>query len=168
MTPKLLTPNISCITDIVDFVYITRGRRPIVLCGDFNDLRHRYSELCSLTHLKCVVNFPTRQDHILDQVFVNFASSHPAIQMPPTGSSDHYVVSWSPSPSQKIPVLKKVIRKFSVSKLLGFKHFVSDVNWCRLDGLDDSVSSFVAQLVALFDHFFQPRLFVFGLTTQSG
>ncbi len=87
------TQAISCITDIVDFIYITHGQNArIILCGDFNDLRHRFSEISLLTHLKSVVNFSTRQGHTLDQVFVNFATSHPASKLAPIGSSDHCVV----------------------------------------------------------------------------
>ena len=150
---------ISCIVDIVDFPFVTYSRNVrILLCGDFNDLRHRYSELSSLTNLHSVVKFPTRCDNVLDQISVNFATSQSATKLPPIGCSDHCVVSWSPPPPRKFPVVKKIVRKFSLSKLISFRYIVSDVDWVKFvssfDNLNDSVTSFIDHLVALFNHIF--------------
>lgn len=153
---------ISCLVDIVDYVYVQYSSKVrIVLCGDFNDLRHQFSQLSSLTNLSTVVNFPTRADHILDQIFVNFSVSHHARKFPPLGSSDHCVVFWSPSPTRKIPATKRVIRKFSASRLFGFRSSIANIDWIALitsfNDLDDAVACLINSLVSLFDYHFPSR-----------
>jgi len=154
--------TISCLVDIVDYAFIKFGSKiRVLVCGDFNDLRHRFSEFSSLTKLCPVVNFATRGDHTLDQIFVNFSVSHQARKYPPLGSSDHCVVYWSPSPPRRLPVIKKTVRKFSASRLFKFRFAVASIDWisfvASFSNLDDSVSNFIDALVFLFEYHFPCR-----------
>ena len=153
---------ITCIVELVDFAFIMYGSNVrILLCGDFNDLRLRFPEISSLTRLSCVVNFPTRGDHVLDQIFVNFSMSDYAHKYPPVGCSDHCVVFWSPSPPPKQTVSKKAVRKFTHAKLFNFRATVANTDWSSIvssfDNLDDAVFHFISYLVTLFNHIFPIR-----------
>lgn len=153
---------LTCIVELIDYAFLKYGSNVrIILCGDFNDLRLRFSEISSLTRLTAVVNFPTRGEHVLDQIFVNFSVSDRALKYPPVGCSDHSVIFWSPSPLRKPVVRKKVVRRFSHAKLFSFRSTVSHIDWISLisffDDFDDSVSYLTTCLVTLFEHFFPTR-----------
>jgi hypothetical protein len=152
----------SLITQTVDFLIVTYGPRlRIIVCGDFNDLRHSYNLITSVTSLSPVVNFATRGANTLDQVFTNFATDKAATQLPPLGRSDHCVVLWSPSlPTRSTPV-KKTVRKFSRANVSRFLHAVARVDWLAMaqssDDVDHCASRMMNCLSTLFHQHFPKR-----------
>ena len=63
---------ICCVTDLIDYVAVhetCNSDLRVVLLGDFNDLKKYYDDISDVTQLKALVNFPTRGDSILDQIF---------------------------------------------------------------------------------------------------
>ena len=87
---------ITLITDVADYASLTYGPEVrIIVCGDFNDLRHHFSSISLLTGLIPIVNFKTRDENTLDQVFVNFTFDK-CPSFPPFACSDHCVIYWSP------------------------------------------------------------------------
>ena len=147
---------ISCITDIIDFGLLKYGPRlRVILCGDFNDLRHHYADISRLTLLKSLVDFPTRGLNCLDQVFTNFATDCKPICLPPLGLSDHSVVFWQPCLSSSPPVKKIRVRRMTHAHLSSFMHAVAEYDWVKLaqscDSLDESASLFTNCLFNLFD-----------------
>ena len=144
---------------MLDFALTKYGSKVrILLCGDFNDLRFHFSEISSLTHLTPIVDFNTRGDSILDQVFVNFARDTNALALPPVASSDHCVVFWSPSPPPKLPMMKKKIRKFSRANVAMFRHTAANTDWLALvkdfDSLNEASECFIDCVNFLFEHCF--------------
>lgn len=153
---------INCITDVVDFGYLTFGSNlKIVLCGDFNDLRHHFETISTLTQLKYLVNFNTRADHCVDQIFANFACDHKPLSFPPFCRSDHVVISWNPTPVLRKPCIKKKCRLFSPANFARFFEAINSYDWHAFvnsfDNLDDATSSFLHCLFYLFDHSFPQR-----------
>ncbi len=153
----------TVITDVVDYAFLTHGSEVrIILCGDFNDLRNQFSDISLLTNLTPVVNFKTRGENTLDQIFVNFAHDKRATSLPPLAGSDHCVISWAPSFSPKPQVFKKEVRNFSSANIARFRESVSEFDWLSMvkssGDLNDSVSVFVGALNALVDLHFPARV----------
>ena len=108
---------ISCITDVLDFGWINYGPSlRVLLCGDFNDLRHSFFSISKLTLLTPLVNFPTRGSNCLDQIFVNFAFDQKPTLLPPIGLSDHSVILWQPAPRTRLPARKVKVRRMTPSR----------------------------------------------------
>ena len=152
---------ISCLMSLVDFAYVEFGSDiRIVLTGDFNDLRKQYVTLSTLLDLKPIVDFPTRKEHVLDQIFVNFARDVKPLSIPPLGNSDHCVVFW-PSSSYNRVIVKKKTRRFSRANLAKFSDYVSSTDWLSVVNSCDTVSSatslFHKLLYELFCHCFPEK-----------
>lgn len=135
----------------------------IIVCGDFNDLRHQFSNISLLTGLTPIINFKTRGENTLDQVFVNFASDKNPSCLPPFACSDHCVIYWSPVPPAKCSVTKKCVRKFSRANVARLKDSVSKINWLSFvqyystDKLNEYFSDFVDAFNTLVDMHFPLR-----------
>ena len=154
---------ISCITDVLDFGFIKFGANlHILLCGDFNDLRHCFSDISRMTCLTPLVNFPTRGTSCLDQIFSNFATDHEPSSLPPVGLSDHCVILWQPASTRSFPSVKKVTtRKITRSKKAVFFRSVAEYDWLALvqdcSNLDEAASLFTSCLYTLYDICFPTR-----------
>ena len=154
----------SCILDIIDFATVTlqtRASLRIIVCGDFNDLRKRSDYLCSMACLKPFVDFTTRGSNSLDLIFANFDTSARPRKLPPFGRSDHAAIIWYPSAPQPSTVVKRQVRKCSISGKIAFQKFVDSVDWLGLCStmisLDDCASVFIQTLMACVNIFFPLR-----------
>ena len=80
-------------------IHSLRNQHPncgLVLLGDFNDFD--ISNILSSHNLKQVVKVPTRGTAILDLIITNQLNMYePPQVLAPLGSSDHNIVTWSPS-----------------------------------------------------------------------
>ena len=154
---------ISCFSEILDYGYIQFGSHVrIMLCGDFNDLRHHFCDISTLTCLKPIVNVPTRGSNCLDQIFSNFSVSQKPVIYAPLGMSDHCVIFWQPVISSRPYSVRKVkIRKISQSRKAKFQCMVAEYDWLALVqncvDLNESSSIFLNCLFALFDYCFPCR-----------
>ena len=92
----------SCIAEMIDHVLITSQFDTtimrLVVCGDFNGLHHCLNEFSSLCQLTPVVSTPTRENNVLDQIFVNYRVDCVPRVLPPMGKSDHKIVFWDAAP----------------------------------------------------------------------
>ena len=151
------------LTHMIDKSYVKFGEKLRLLqCGDFNGLRDYYDVISGFTQLSPIVDFPTRESNILDQVFVNFASEFKAEPLSPLGKSDHLVIFWHPSPVVSVtPVRKMKIRKIPRSGPAGFYRSLSSYDWLKLIeeivDIDDATSMFMNCLFNLYDAHFPSR-----------
>ena len=133
----------------------------LTVCGDFNGLRSSYPDIETMAGLSRTVHFPTRGMNVLDQVFVNFAQSDKATQLPPLSNSDHCIVWWKPSETSQPSFIRRRVRNFSKSRVARFHQQVSMIDWLSLvDGisdLGDSVAIFQNSLFTIFDSCFPRR-----------
>ena len=153
---------ISCLSDIVDFAFTKfDSNLRIVIGGDFNDLRNYFNSVASLTQLVPLVDFSTRGDHCLDQIFSNFATNQKPLRLPPLGKSDHVVIMWCPKPCARASVLKKKVRKFSQANEAAFQCAVASYDWLgfvsSFENLDEAVTAFLSCLHHLYDCHFPER-----------
>jgi len=153
---------VTCITDVIDFGYIKYGADcKFIVCGDFNDLHKSYSTIRNLTQLIPLVDFPTRDSNILDQIFTNFVSKSKPTRLPPLGRSDHSCVFWKSSSSPFPVVAKRVIRKFSHSSISKFHSLVAEQDWlgtiAQIPDLDCAFSCFTSLLSSIFTKCFPTR-----------
>ncbi len=151
---------ISCIVDIVDFVFssiLNPCSAKLIVCGDFNGLRHHYRELADLLHVKALIDFPTRENNILDQVFTNFCVTKEARRLSAIGKSDHVSILWDQEPVSKPPVKMKV-RCFSNANRAKFDNAMHTIDWQSLvesaDSIDNAASGLLNQLFSMFDAHF--------------
>ena len=88
----------------------------LVLLGDFNDFD--ISNILSSHNLKQVVKVPTRGTAILDLIITNQPNLYePPQVLAPLGSSDHNIVTWSPSlentnSQERTKFVKRRIRRY--------------------------------------------------------
>lgn len=122
---------INAITSIMDTVLTSMDNESCVktiLCGDFNGLRLNYDEISEVTGLKATVHSPTRNEHVLDQIFTNIPNcSSPTIH-PPIGRSDHSIVLLNRS-SIRTSWTKKRVRNFSRANKQRFGELISSYDW---------------------------------------
>lgn len=154
---------ISCILDIVDFAFssvLDPCSSKLIVCGDFNDLRHYYKDLSSLLVAEPIVHFPTRCDNTLDQIFTNFKTTSKPQRLPPIGNSDHLSVMWRQNPESRFTT-KVTVRQFSNKAKAMFQAAILDTDWLSLTesqpSLDDAASVFLSTLSDLYNHHFPNR-----------
>ena len=128
---------ITCITDIIDHVSINSTIEPwklqIIVCGDFNHLHTRYSDISRMTGLTALVESPTRGSNILDQIFSNVKTTKPPSLLPPFGKSDHSVILWRPSQPHHPPTIIKVkTHNMSERNKVKFHNLITSVDWTAL------------------------------------
>lgn len=160
--PSAHNEALISLTSIMDYSVIQFGSNVrICLVGDFNDLRKCYETIGNLTRLTPIVDFHTRGEQTLDQLFVNFAVNHRPSRLPPIGRSDHCVILWHPSDPCAPIVSKKRIRKFSKSNVARFAEAICSTDWLSVvssrDQFDEALNHFVNHLSFLFDHCFPYR-----------
>ena len=88
-----------------------------------------------MTQLKALVNFPTRGDSILDQIFSNMDCYEVPQLLPPLGRSDHSVILWKPVLKSKRNVLTVKVRKFSKSRMANFHKTIAEIDWVGLSNV---------------------------------
>ena len=158
------TSAIDCISDILDYVAINEtfsGNLRVIVLGDFNDLCKLSDLMSNVTQLKPVVNFPTREDNVIDQIFTNCSDAyHPPERLSPIGRSDHCTIVWRPSHAMS-KNSKTRVRKFSQSAFYGFYEFINSVDWVGIveseNSVDNAATSFQEHLLHLLDIFFPLR-----------
>ena len=155
---------INCITDLIDYVVMNLdfdSRLRIVLLGDFNDLRYYYKTISHVTHLKSRVSFPTRGEHVLDQLFTNIENYEPPQKLPPVGRSDHCCIVWLPSHHVPVKFSKVKTRKIRKNNIESFRDAVCKYDWCGLvndnGNIDESCHVFIQCLFQLFNAYFPLR-----------
>lgn len=74
------------------------------------------------------VDFPTRGQNTMDQIFVNFSFDHKATALPPIGRSDHCALWWALQSSPRLISVKRKVRKFTKANVARFHHEVSHIN----------------------------------------
>lgn len=151
---------ISCIVDLIDFTFtsiLDPCSAKLIVCGDFNDLRHYYQEMANLLHAKTLVDFPTRKDSILDQVFTNFRATDSARRLPAIGKSDHASVLWNQQPIVGRPTKTKV-RRFAKDNMARFDEAMYTTNWESFinsaESIDEAASALFHELYNSFDTHF--------------
>ena len=149
---------VNQIMDIIDFVmcsYLNPCNAKIILCGDFNDLRLFNDDIARLSGLTQIVDFPTRGDHTLDQIFTNMPVTNPVRVFSPMAKSDHKCIFWSHDSPKKHSIVKKVVRNMSKANLALFNSIVTDVDWqayvCSFANIDDAFQNFLSVLRSIFD-----------------
>ncbi len=164
---------LACITDIIDCAltdHLDSHSARIILCGDFNDLRHSYDTISSLTGLTPLVKWPTRGSHVLDQVFVNFAIHSDDIQvLSPFGSSDHATVLWTPSHPARSNISTKVkVRTFTRKNKNIFLEKICAIDWCSMvssvSNLDEASLQFLETVSTTVEECFPSRIVRFRPT----
>ena len=113
--------EIDSIVNIVDWTRINKNPNcNIIVCGDFNDLRHHTSSIEQQLSVSNVVNFATGGNNCLDLVLSNCRHLyHDPQPINPFGSSDHCTIIWSSK--LKTEKLKKVSKSIII-KDTGMKH----------------------------------------------
>lgn len=154
---------ISCITDVADFVFssiLDPSHSKLIVCGDFNGLRHHYQEIADLLNVKAIIEFPTRENNILDQVFTDFCVTKQARRLPPMGKSDHVSILWDQEPVAKQPS-KLRIRCFSNANMSRFDCAMLTTDWLSLvqslPSIDEAASALCCLLWALYDTHFPTK-----------
>jgi len=151
---------ISCIVDIVDFAFtsiLDPCTAKLIVCGDFNDLRHYYKEMASLLNASTLIDFPTRKDNILDQVFTNIYVTKGAMKLPCIGKSDHSSVLWNQqSVNRKSSKMK--VRCFAKNNMARFDAAMYSTIWeyiiSSAETIDEAASALLHKLYTLFDEHF--------------
>ena len=118
----------------------------IIIVGDFNDLRHFYDEIAQLTSTKALVNFSTRGEHTLDQLFSNVGTNVVPKKLSPFGRSDHAAFVWSHNDICHRKSFKQHVRNVSKSKKALFSTMLHEIDWVKLvesaTSIDESASIF--------------------------
>ena len=155
---------ISCIVDVIDFSYasyIDSSDARIIIVGDFNDLRHFYDEIAQLTSTKALVNFSTRGDHTLDQLFTNVGTNVVPKKLPPLSRSDHAAFVWAHNDNCYPQSFKQLVRNVSKSKKALFSTMLHEIDWVKLVNsaisIDESASFFLESIKCIFDLCFPVR-----------
>ena len=153
---------ISYLTQAVDFAHITYGSHcNVSICGDFNDLRHRYDLISRLTETRPTVTFSTRGENTLDQIFTNYQVIRPPKRLPPIGNSDHATI-FCPGFSKERSYEKVVTRKFTNNNVAKFKRMMYSTNWMEIisttSSLDDSSVRFLRYLEGVYNSCFPKRI----------
>lgn len=162
---------ITCITDIIDYAFsshLNECSGKIVLCGDFNDLRLYSDDIQRLTGAKAIVDFPTRCQHTLDQIFTNITSANEPQHLPPIANSDHACVLWKPCSAGSLNGLKKMVRKFTAANRERFARLMHSINWEDLvlssPSVDESTLLFQTTISYLYDLCFPFRTIRFRVS----
>ena len=93
----------------LEFIESNYPNSAIILGGDFNKLC--FKSPAKLFHLKPIINFPTRGNNILDQIFTNLQDFYMAPNRRcPFGLSDHLTITIFPAIRQKSVSEKKIIK----------------------------------------------------------
>lgn len=155
---------VDCITDLIDFAVTSlNSNHPIkmLVCGDFNDLRHSYDYISHVTDLVPLVKHPTRADHILDQIFSNFSSHSTVKILPPLGSSDHSMVFLTPPPPVQPLTIKRRVRCPTRRSLATFREMICSTDWVSIvqsfPDIHDASESFFDILSDIEEHCFPLR-----------
>ena len=121
----------------------------VVLCGDFNGLRESYDNVQVQTDLVPIVDFGTRNDNTLDQIFTNIPCITKPTALPPIGSSDHSLVLWNQHPTSPHVKTTRHTRLFSPCNKAN--KFSCMMHWYDWNGLAKSEND-IEKCVALFQN----------------
>ena len=153
---------LSFLLDIIDVVlssHLSTCNAKIVICGDFNDLRRYNDRITHLTGLRQIVNFSTRGQNTLDEIFTRIPVTQALQRFSPFGKSDHACVFWSHKNCCG-SVVKKNVRIMPKSKI-GCS-ILHDINWLdyvsSFADLQTAFSSFQSSLKAIFDFCFPKQV----------
>ena len=161
--PKEHEAAISCLLDIIDFSLsssLDSSDLRIVIIGDLNDLRHYTNDIEQLTGTKAIVDFPTRCNNVLDQLFTNIDNFVPPQRLSPVGKSDHALIMWT-SKTKSSVCEKRTFRNITNYNKAKFCESIHQYDWLSLvssvTSIDDAASLFQSCLLALFDLCFPKR-----------
>jgi hypothetical protein len=156
----------DCINELIDNFLATHNTSisniNLIILGDFNDLRHHFSDLLNEYGLTQVINFPTRGINTLDCICSNHPELYDApVQLPPIGRSDHCSIFWK-NIHRKQPVkIKKTIHKVTPAKKVVFHTLMHQTDWNDINN-DDNLADVATQnlqskILNLFTAAFPPK-----------
>ena len=141
----------TSIVNVVDSHLRLHPDSEIILCGDFN--QHNADVIESSLCLANVVNLPTRNNNVLDKIFLSQDirnSFNDPIILPPLSNSDHNCVLLQPSCSLiKEPAAHYPVFDLRESHVNQFVHLLSKIDFTLLyktSGIDDKVALFYSLL----------------------
>ncbi|XP_033111173.1 uncharacterized protein LOC117112210 [Anneissia japonica] len=155
---------IQYLRESVDIIRSRSPRAGLIICGDFNEVRHKIGRLCSATGLKQIVKQPTRGTNTLDLIVTNLVNyfEEPLV-FAPFGFSDHATICWKPNPSfigMKGSIVTKSFRPFSESNVNAFGKWITNKEWHEVTNANDvnlKLNIFERELNHAYEHFFPLR-----------
>ena len=111
-----------------------------MICGDFNGLKDKFDSVENMFNLKNIINFPTRNNNILDCVYTNRSELYnEPLKLSPIALSDHCCVFCvTKSTSIKPSYIKKQVRDYSPQNKAKFHQLLTN---CDFDLINQSSST---------------------------
>ncbi|KAK3882610.1 hypothetical protein Pcinc_013022 [Petrolisthes cinctipes] len=149
------------IINTCDILKIRYPSAKFVICGDFNEINTE--ELENALSLSQVVDFPTHNQSVLDEIVTDLSNQYlPPQPLPPVGKSTHLSILWTPIPTtthHQPPIIRKY-RPTPDSLIRGFGQWLVQYPWVEVltvSEVDIKWENYSTTITQAYYHFFPEK-----------